>query len=97
MARGLWDDFRGKYGFSDGEKVRPIDLKARDTDTVVAYDRPGLHNYCLLLVLPNPGGKQSRSQLLRRFVKDPHSVECKRRSKNRPRHAVRAGDAAEGK
>jgi hypothetical protein len=88
MPRGLWKDFRDKYGFSDGDKVCPVDLSARDRIvailnkelkgrgiTALAYDRLGLHNYCLLLVLPNPGGKTSRSQLLKHFVKDTNSME----------------------
>lgn len=88
MARGRWKDFRDKYGFSYGDNVRPVDLKARDAIvailnkelegrgiTVIPYDRPGLHNYCLLLVLPNPGGKQSHSQLLKAFMKSTDSIE----------------------
>ncbi len=66
MARGSWDDFTSKYGFNDGASTEERDWRVRDilvrmlnerqemTDAGVraeAYDRPGLHNGCLIVLV----------------------------------------------
>jgi hypothetical protein len=66
MRYGTWSDFTSKYGFGDGDLVKKRDVKARNRIvamlnealngrgiTAVAYDRSGLHDYCLVLILPN--------------------------------------------
>lgn len=69
---GSWDDFTSKYGFGDGEQLEDIDFAARTLIVerlnqlpefhnqgirAVAYDRPGLHNACLIVLLPALDGK----------------------------------------
>ena len=71
MARGTFDDFTSKWGFNDGEMTEERDYKARDKlcellnaredvrekgIRVIPFDRPGVHNGCLLIVLPNENG-----------------------------------------
>ena len=66
MATGTWEDFTDKDGFSDGEGVDQRDFEARarlveklnDHEAMKAaglhaleYDRPGLHNPCLVVVV----------------------------------------------
>src|SRR5260370_34674089 len=66
MATGTWEDFTDKYRFSDGEGVEQRDFEARarlveilnDHEAMKAaglraleYDRPGLHNPCLVVVV----------------------------------------------
>ena len=78
MARGTWDDFSDKWGFSDGAGVEQRDFDARSIVAsrlnglpefnvarirAVPYDRPGVHNPCLIILLPNPNHK-SDDQLL---------------------------------
>jgi len=78
VARGTWDDFSDKWGFSDGAGVEQRDFDARSIVTsrlnglpefnvarirAVPYDRPGVHNPCLIILLPNPNHK-SDDQLL---------------------------------
>jgi len=75
MAIGSWDDFTSKYGFSDGETVENRDFRARkrlvrmlnrlpamkDAQLrAIEYDRPGVHNPCLVIVLPNSEGKRDK-------------------------------------
>jgi len=70
MATGTWDDFTDKYGFCDGASVEPRDFEARSTLVEVLndhpavkaaglqaleYDRPGLHNPCLVVVVKGQG------------------------------------------
>src|SRR5271165_5628815 len=70
MATGTWDDFTDKYGFRDGASVGPRDFEARSTLVEVLndhaamkaaglqaleYDRPGLHNPCLVVVVKGQG------------------------------------------
>jgi hypothetical protein len=70
MATGTWDDFTDKYGFRDGASAEPRDFEARSTLVEVLndhaamkaaglqaleYDRPGLHNPCLLVVVIGQG------------------------------------------
>jgi hypothetical protein len=77
MATGTWDDFTDKYGFRDGATVEPRDFEARSTLVEVLndhaamkaaglqafeYDRPGLHNPCLLVVVRGQG--KSAAELL---------------------------------
>ena len=70
MPIETWDDFTSKYGFSDGETVEQRDLQARKRLVrqlnqlpefkelrSVEYDRRGVHNPCLVIILPNPNGK----------------------------------------
>lgn len=60
----FWDDMQHKYGFSDGEAVpdgsevyravyiRAVNALAAQLGSgvrAVAYDRPGVHNWCLIL------------------------------------------------
>ncbi len=82
MARGVWDDFTDKWGFSDGNSVEQRDFDARaiiisklnglpefkaSNVRAVAYDRPGVHNPCLITLLPNPDGKPD-DQLLADWI-----------------------------
>jgi len=82
MARGTWADFASKFGFRDGETVEERDEKARSLVIVklnslpefnqnriraVAYNRPGVHNWCLIILLPNPGNKTD-DQLLNEWT-----------------------------
>ena len=77
MATGTWDDFTDKYGFRDGASVEPRDFDARSTLVEVLndhaamkaaglqaleYDRPGLHNPCLVVVVKGQG--RSAAELL---------------------------------
>ena len=71
MARGSWDDFTGKYGFNDGEATEGRDYRVRTEICkrlnelpemqqmkirAVEFDRPGMHNGCLIVILANPDG-----------------------------------------
>jgi hypothetical protein len=82
MARGVWDDFTEKYGFGDGAGIEQRDFDARaiiisklnslpefKTNRVraVAFDRAGVHNPCLIILLPNPDGKPD-DQLLADWI-----------------------------
>ncbi len=66
MATGTWEDFTDKYGFSDGASVEQSDFEARarlverlnDHEVMksaglraLEYDRPALHNPCLVVVV----------------------------------------------
>src|SRR5712692_858626 len=66
MATGSWKDFTDKYGFSDGASVEQRDFEARARLVemlnghevmksaglrALEYDRPGLHNPCLVVVV----------------------------------------------
>jgi hypothetical protein len=77
MATGTWEDFTDKYGFCDGASVEPRDFEARSTLVEVLndhgamkaaglqaleYDRPGLHNPCLIVVVKGHG--KSAAELL---------------------------------
>jgi len=77
MATGTWDDFTDKYGFCDGASVEPRDFEAGATLVEVLnnhaamkaaglqafeYDRPGLHNPCLFVVVKGQG--RSAAELL---------------------------------
>ena len=71
MARGLFEDFTDKFGFGDGAMLEERDWRVRDKlcellndraeikdaeIRVIPFDRPGMHNACLLLILPNETG-----------------------------------------
>ena len=71
MARGNWEDFTDKFGFNDGDSAEGRDFRARDilvrllneqpeskaTRTrAVAFDRPGCHNACLILLAKDVPG-----------------------------------------
>ena len=70
MATGTWEDFTDKYGFRDGACVESRDFAARSRLVEVLndhaamkaagllafeYDRPGLHNPCLVVVVKGQG------------------------------------------
>ncbi len=83
MARGSWyNDFTEKWGFNDGGSVEQRDFDAREiliaklnslaefkanNIRAVAFDRPGVHNPCLVILLPNPDGKPD-DQLLADWI-----------------------------
>lgn len=69
MSQGTWEDFTDKFGFSDGASSEERDFRARDIlcsmlndreetkahqITFVPWDRPGMHNACLVLIFENP-------------------------------------------
>ena len=75
MAIGSWEDFNSKYGFCDGETLEDRDFRARGhlvrmfnkhpamkkaRVRAIEYDRPGVHNSCLAILLPNPEGKSDK-------------------------------------
>lgn len=83
IPHGTWTDFTSKYGFDDGGSVTDLDLRARNWIvamlnvelkgrgiTAVGYDRPGLHNPCVILILPNSDNASPR-KLRSRFLKEP--------------------------
>ena len=62
-----WDDFQSKWGFDDGDAmppdawacrmvyIREINKLAKRKGSqvrLVAYDRPGMHNSCLIIRVP---------------------------------------------
>lgn len=68
MALGSWEDLTSKWGFNEGASAESRDYEARSLIVaelnemtgvkaakirMVEYDRPGLHNSCLILILPN--------------------------------------------
>ena len=95
MATGTWEDFTSKYGFGDGASVEPRDFEARaklaemlnDHEAMKAaglraleYDRPGLHNPCLVVVVE--GRSKSDTELLKSWLAGeigkarlPHELE----------------------
>ena len=81
MAIGTWEDFTNKYGFCDGASVEPRDFEARSTLVEVLndhaamkaaglqaleYDRPGLHNPCLVVVVK--GQAKAAKKLLKLWL-----------------------------
>ena len=81
MATGTWEDFTDKYGFSDGEGVEQRDFEARarlvemlnEHEAMKAaglraleYDRPGLHNPCLVVVVK--GQAEATRELLKLWL-----------------------------
>lgn len=81
MATGTWEDFTSKYGFGDGASVEPRDFEARaklaemlnDHEAIktaglraLEYDRAGLHNPCLLLLVE--GRAKSNTELLKSWL-----------------------------
>lgn len=86
--RGSWDDFSQKYGFADGDQLEQRDFEARTTLVqllnqtpgmqkaklrAVEYDRPGMHNACLVVILPAEEGLDDeglRDRWLRGEVKE---------------------------
>lgn len=67
-----WNDMREKYGFNDGAsipaeafalrsvyvKVMNAMLETRGSNVRVReYNRPGVHNCCMIVVVPNDGTK----------------------------------------
>lgn len=68
MALGSWEDFTSKWGFNEGASTESRDYEARSLIVaelnemtavkaakirMVEYDRPGLHNSCLILIFLN--------------------------------------------
>ena len=85
MSIGTWEDFTDKYGFNDGASIEGRDFRARDylvEDlntrqelknahlTACAWDRSGMHNECLIVMLPNPDGLAA-PELLKRWLDGP--------------------------
>jgi hypothetical protein len=77
-ALGSWEDFISKWGFNEGASTEGRDYEARALIVAelnemtgvkaakiraVEYDRPGLHNSCLILILPNPQDNSDADQL----------------------------------
>ena len=71
MPQHDWEDFRSKYGFSDGASIRAQDRAARAILVnvlnarpemkaagvrAITYDRPGLHNNCLIVTVCDGAG-----------------------------------------
>lgn len=80
MSQGRWGDFTNKFGFGDGEKEEDRDYFAREFliemlnresalkkngIRAVEYDRPGVHNGCMILLLPAEEGKSDEEQVKR--------------------------------
>lgn len=78
MAQGTWDDFTDKYGFGDGCQLEDRDFAAREVLVrllneqpemmaakmrAIKYDRPGVHNSCLVLISPVVEGKSDEELL----------------------------------
>ena len=76
--RGNWEDFAEKFGFNDGDGTEGRDYRARDilvgllneqpemkTAKVraVAYDRPGVHNGCMILIAEGIEGESDEEFL----------------------------------
>jgi hypothetical protein len=72
MAIGTWEDFTSKWGFNEGASTEIRDYEARALIIAelnemtgvraakiraIEYNRPGFHNSCLILILPNPEGR----------------------------------------
>lgn len=81
MAQGTWQDFTDKYGFGDGDQLEGRDFVARKALVrllngqpemkaanlrAIEFDRPGLHNSCLVLISRIVEGK-SDEELLEAF------------------------------
>ena len=92
MARGTWNDFTTKYGFDDGAQTEGRDYRARDAIVealnnlpafkegnirAVGYDRPGMHNSCLILLLDMGSGDMTDEELTKRYLtnEDIHEVD----------------------
>jgi hypothetical protein len=87
----FWDDMQHKFGFSDGEAVpdgaevyRAVYIRSVNTLAtqlgsavrVVAYDRPGVHNWCLILFHQASDLEAHRINLLTQHVEmDAEVVE----------------------
>jgi hypothetical protein len=72
MAIGSWEDFTSKWGFNEGVSTESRDFEARALIVAelnemtgvraakiraIEYNRPGFHNSCRILILPNPEGR----------------------------------------
>lgn len=90
MAIGTWEDFTDKYGFEDGATTDAVDFHARShivealnthpamiaaKRTAIEWDRPGMHNGCMILVFPNPDSL-SAADLLQKFITEPYVKQC---------------------
>ena len=99
----FWDDMQNKYGFSDGEAVpdgaevyRAVYIRAVNalaeqlgsTVRAVAYDRPGVHNWCLILFHQVSDLEAHGINLLTRARRDGCRSRGTRRSDG---EAIRAG------
>lgn len=67
MARGRWSDFTNKCGFGGGDLSEVRDFNARDLIVnklnellkkyvAISYDRPGMHNSCLIVIFEQRKG-----------------------------------------
>ena len=80
MARGSWEDFTSKWGFGDGDASEGRDFEARDIFArmlnkilaedirAVPYDRPGVHNSCLIIFLRVKSRKEPSQRKLQRLL-----------------------------
>jgi hypothetical protein len=90
MARGSWDDFTEKHGFNDGEATEGRDFRARTEICkrlnelpemmqakirAVEFDRPGMHNGCLIAALANPDGLSDEALLNKWLTTDMRESE----------------------
>jgi hypothetical protein len=79
MAHGSWEDFTSKWGFNEGASTEDHDYEARALIVAelnemtgvkaakirtVEFDRPGFHNSCMILILPNPEDRSDAELLL---------------------------------
>jgi hypothetical protein len=79
MAHRSWEDFISKWGFNEGASTESRDYQARALIVAelnemtrvkaakirtVEYDRPGFHNSCLIVILPNPEDRSDADLLL---------------------------------
>ena len=85
MSRGTFDDdFTSKYGFGDGEGVEDRDFRARKYLVkalkarpdmkgirVMEYNRPGLHNPCLIILMKDEKGKTDKQLLASSAIEIP--------------------------
>jgi len=73
MAIGTWDDFTEKFGFEDGDSLEERDFVARKYlvqmlnvhpamkgRRAFAFDRPGVHNSCLIIIVRCPKSKSTK-------------------------------------
>jgi hypothetical protein len=90
LAFGSWQDFTSKWGFNEGASTESRDYEARASIVAelnemtgvkaakvrtVEYNRPGFHNSCLILILPNPADRSDAELLAAWKTGDLQEVE----------------------
>lgn len=90
MARGTWDDFTSKWGFGDGDALEGRDFRTRDILVrllnkrpeikaarirAIPYDRPGLHNACMIILAQDVHGKTDHALLEEMWSEDKPDVD----------------------